>query len=75
MLSSNPLLNPTVARQAELFTDGQVTDAIFRGVASMRGLPLLIEAGAAPDRAEVLARHRQVERGLAGRDRSGRWPG
>jgi hypothetical protein len=48
MLSTHPRLNPAVFAQAELFTDGQVTDAILRNVASMRGLPLLIEPGAAP---------------------------
>jgi hypothetical protein len=63
MLSLHPSLNPAVASAAELFTDGQVTDAILRGVASMRGLPLLIEAGAAPDRAEILA---QAEAAMGG---------
>ena len=53
MLSLNPSLNPAVARAAELFTDDQVTDAILRGVASMRGLPLLIEPGAAPTAADL----------------------
>jgi hypothetical protein len=53
MLHSHPLLNPAVASSAELFTDGQVTDAILRGVASMRGLPLLIEADAAPAVADL----------------------
>jgi hypothetical protein len=53
MLSIHPNLNPAVASAAELFTDGQVTDAILRGVASMRGLPLLIEADAAPAVADL----------------------
>ena len=54
-LTSNPFLNPVVCREAELFTDGRVTDAVLQGIASRRGLPLLIEAGAAPTAGERAA--------------------
>jgi hypothetical protein len=60
MLSHHPLLNPAVSRAAELFTDGRISESLLRGVASMRGLPLLIEAGAAPTSAEVLAQAEDV---------------
>ncbi|TPG45685.1 hypothetical protein EAH89_26140 [Roseomonas nepalensis] len=43
MLSLHPHLNPAVVREADLFTDGLVTDQILRSVAEMRSLPLLIE--------------------------------
>lgn len=51
MLSLHPRLNPAVSAAAELFTDGQVTDAVLQGVAAMQGLPLLIERAphAGPD--------------------------
>ena len=64
MLSLHPSLNPAVSRAAELFTDGQVTDSILRSVASMRGLPLFIEPGAAPTAAER-AEAAQIELGRA----------
>ncbi|HEY8612365.1 MAG TPA: hypothetical protein VIL69_13865 [Roseomonas sp.] len=63
MLSLHPALNPAVAREADLFTDGLVTDAILRSVAVMRGRPLLIEAGAAPSATE---RAEAAERELVG---------
>jgi len=52
LISSPSRLNPAVFREAELFTDGRVTHAILQGVAAMRGLPLLIELGAAPSPTE-----------------------
>ncbi|WP_043838357.1 hypothetical protein [Muricoccus aerilatus] len=55
MLSHHPRLNPAVASAAELFTDGRVTDAVLQGIASMRGLPLYIEPGAAPTPGERAA--------------------
>lgn len=54
MLSAHPRLNPAVTRAAEMMTDRRISDAMLRDVAAMRGLPLLIEAGAAPTSAEVL---------------------
>jgi hypothetical protein len=54
MLSHHLRLNPAVSRAAEMMTDGRLSDAILRDVATMRGLPLLIEPGAAPTSAEVL---------------------
>ena len=61
------ILNPAVAAEAALFTDGRITDAILQGVASMRGLPLFIEPGAVPtitERAEAA----QIELGRAAAD-------
>ena len=46
MLSHHPLLNPAVTRAAELLTDRGLSDALLRDVATMRGLPLLIERAA-----------------------------
>ena len=54
-------LNPAVNNEAELFTDGKVTEAIQQGVAAMRGLPLLIERGtgsSVTERAEAAERGR-----------------
>ncbi|TPG41935.1 hypothetical protein EAH89_28220 [Roseomonas nepalensis] len=62
-LSRHPHLNPVVSREAELFTDGRMTDAVLQGIASMRGLPLLIEAGAVPTAAD---RTEATERELIG---------
>ena len=36
--------NPAVYREAELFTDGRITDQILRDVAAMRNLPLIVES-------------------------------
>ena len=67
MLCTASNLNPAVTAAAELFTDGQLTDSILRSVATMRGLPLFIEPGAAPtitERAEAA----QLELGRATAD-------
>ncbi|WP_424140340.1 hypothetical protein [Roseomonas chloroacetimidivorans] len=63
MLALHPRINPAVFTQAELFTDGRISDEVLRSVASMRGLPLLIEPGAAPTLAEIAAK---AERELVG---------
>ena len=56
MLSAHPRLNPAVSRAAELMSDRGMSDALLRDVAAMRGLPLLIEADAAPSHADLLGR-------------------
>jgi hypothetical protein len=58
MIASNPNLNPALRREAELFTDGKLTDAVLLRVATRLGLPLLSElvAQAAPDAATLAQR-------------------
>jgi hypothetical protein len=60
MLSSLPNLNPAVRAEAELFTDGALSDVVLVSVATRRGLPVLVAAPvaavAAVDTAALAAR-------------------
>lgn len=47
MLASHPNLNPILRAEAELFTDGALSDVVLVSVATRRGLPVLVAASVA----------------------------